>query len=119
VAAETASKEQEEETVAAVYDRRPDDDGGHKTPLQGDDSIPAGPTPEEEAALLTTDRSSEQFYGLLPQIEQGDAEPVAASLPPMEDLVKRIPVPTRALIEELFRARFITVKRVPTSALKN
>lgn len=40
------------------------------------------------------------------------------SLPPMEDLVKRIPMPTRDLMEELFRAKFITVKRIPQTALK-
>jgi hypothetical protein len=39
-------------------------------------------------------------------------------LPPMEDLVKRIPMPTRDLLEELFRAKFVTVKRLPQSALK-
>ena len=39
-------------------------------------------------------------------------------LPPMEDLVKRIPMPARDLMEELFRARFVTVKRIPQSALK-
>ena len=39
-------------------------------------------------------------------------------LPPMEDLVKRIPMPTRDLLEELFRAKFVTVKRLPRSALK-
>jgi len=46
-----------------------------------------------------------------PPVERGD-------LPPMEDLVKRIPMPTRDLMEELFRAKFITVKRIPQSALK-
>ncbi|MBI2516754.1 MAG: hypothetical protein HYV95_07535 [Opitutae bacterium] len=44
--------------------------------------------------------------------EQGD-------LPPLDDLVQRIPAATRELIDELFRAKFITVKRVPKSALKN
>lgn len=39
-------------------------------------------------------------------------------LPPMDDLVKRIPMQTRDLMEELFRAKFVTVKRVPKSALK-
>jgi hypothetical protein len=42
-----------------------------------------------------------------------------AELPPMEDLVKRIPMPARDLMEELFRAKFITVKRIPSSALKS
>ena len=40
-------------------------------------------------------------------------------LPPMEDLVKRIPAPARAAVEELFRARFVTVKRIPADALKS
>lgn len=39
------------------------------------------------------------------------------SLPPMEDLVSRIPSSARDLMEELFRARFVTVKRIPESAL--
>ena len=47
-----------------------------------DHSIPVGPTPEEEAALLTPDRTSEQFYGQPPLMEQGDAEPATAPLPP-------------------------------------
>ena len=112
--------ELEEETVAAVYDRRPGEDGGHRPPLQSTvDSIPVGPKPEEEAALLTPDRTSEQFYGQKPPAENIDVEPVAASLPPLEDLVKRIPAPTLELLEELFRAQFVTVKRVPRSALKS
>jgi len=37
----------------------------------------------------------------------------------MEDLVQRIPVAARDLMEDLFRARFVTVKRIPKSALKN
>jgi hypothetical protein len=39
-------------------------------------------------------------------------------LPPMDDLVQRIPGPVREALEELFRARFIGVKRIPQSALK-
>ena len=40
-------------------------------------------------------------------------------LPPLDDLVQRIPAPTRALIDELFRAKFVTVKRLPRSAFKS
>ncbi len=39
-------------------------------------------------------------------------------LPPMDDLIKRIPAPVRAVLEELFRPHFVTVKRIPQSALK-
>ncbi len=54
-----------------------------------------------------------------PALEHAEAPPEEkGDLPPMEDLVKRIPAPARELMEELFRARFVTVKRVPESALK-
>ena len=83
-----------------------------------DDPAPAGPSVDEEAAMLTVDRNSEEFYGQAPQAETLPAEPGEVSLPPMEDLVKRIPAPTLELLE-LFRAQFVTVKRVPRSALKS
>jgi len=69
--------------------------------------------------LLTQDRTSEQFYGQPPKPENIEPEAGESSLPPMEDLVKRIPAPARELMEELFRARFVTVKRVPKTALKS
>lgn len=67
------------------------------------------------------------------QREQGFSAPVAPSrtlaadsepddqkpLPPLDDLVQRIPAETRQLMDELFRANFVTVKRVPKSALKD
>jgi len=52
---------------------------------------------------------------VLPPFENAEEK---GDLPPMEDLVKRIPAAARELLEELFRARFVTVKRVPKSALK-
>ena len=84
-----------------------------------DDSVPIGPSAEEEAAFLSQDRTSEQFYGQAPKAENLEPATGETSLPPMEDLVKRIPAPARELMEELFRARFVTVKRVPQSALKS
>ena len=77
---------------------------------------PVGPSSEEEAAFLAEEREN----GYAPPAA---TQPVAdveksGSLPPLEDLVKRIPMPTRDLMEELFRAKFVTVKRVPKSALK-
>ena len=69
--------------------------------------------------MLSADRGSEEFYGEPPKAENLEPESDAPSLPPMEDLVKRIPIPARELLEELFRARFVTVKRVPKAALKS
>lgn len=84
-----------------------------------DDGAPVGPADGEEAAFIAEQR------------EQGFAAPAAtpaaaavepddkSPLPPLDDLVNRIPAATRELMDELFRAKFITVKRVPRSALKN
>lgn len=47
-----------------------------------------------------------------PKAYSAEPEPGDAPLPPMEDLVKRIPAPARAALEDLFRARFVTVKRI-------
>ena len=61
----------------------------------------------------------DQAFSPPPSALRVDSAPEStAALPPMEDLVKRIPMPTRDLMEELFRAKFITVKRIPQSALK-
>jgi len=77
---------------------------------------PAGPASEEEAAFLAQERELGIVTPALTHFESPPED--KGSLPPMEDLVKRIPMPARDLLEELFRAKFITVKRIPQSALK-
>ena len=77
---------------------------------------PAGPSSEEEAAFLAQERELGIVTPALTHVESLPED--KASLPPMEDLVNRIPMPARDLLEELFRAKFITVKRIPQSALK-
>lgn len=48
------------------------------------------------------------------EAEPADPKP----LPALNDLVGRIPAEVRETLEDLFRARFVTVKRVPAKALK-
>lgn len=65
--------------------------------------------------------AQEREMGIItPQLTHEERAPVEESgdLPPMDDLVKRIPAPAREALEELFRPRFVTVKRIPQSALK-
>ena len=45
-------------------------------------------------------------------------EIVNAPLPSMDELVKRIPTDVRETLDELFRVKFVGVKRVPPSLLK-
>ena len=79
-----------------------------------------GPSPEEEAALLAEEQAGEPAPAL-----PGGSKPAALGtesgppLPPLDELVARIPAPTRELLDELFRARFLTVRRIPVSALKH
>jgi hypothetical protein len=47
-------------------------------------------------------------------VEQADTTP----LPKLDELVNRIPPETRALMDELFRAKFVAVRRVPKESLK-
>jgi hypothetical protein len=52
-------------------------------------------------------------------VKAQEAEAVESGpLPPLDELVKRIPPEVREVLDELFRAKFVTVKRVPERALK-
>ncbi|HYC70899.1 MAG TPA: hypothetical protein VEB66_06815 [Opitutaceae bacterium] len=88
-------------------------------PPAAEEGAPVGPSEGEEAAFLAEQRTV-KGTGPVAATRAGAAseEEPATSLPPLEDLVNRIPAPTRALLDELFRAKFVTVKRVPKSALK-
>lgn len=79
---------------------------------------PVGPSSEEESAFLAQDETGESASRLTPHALSPEEKDLP-DLPPLEDLVKRIPAPTRELMEELFRARFVTVKRIPKAALKS
>jgi hypothetical protein len=85
-----------------------------------DEGAPVGPSENEESAFLAEQRSAPAPEA--PAAVRGsptDEENSGPALPPLDSLVQRIPSATREVMEELFRARFVTVKRVPTSALKN
>ena len=78
---------------------------------------PAGPSPEEEADFLSDQRNAEATEAP-PSVAASPAAGEPDGLPPLEDLVQRIPAPVRQQLDELFRAKFVTVKRIPGPALK-
>ena len=82
------------------------------------DDAPAGPSPEEEAAFLAEERMTTPVMST-PPTAAAEHEDVSGPLPSLDELVNRIPGPTRELLEELFRSRFLSVKRMPRSALKD
>ncbi|MEN9633550.1 MAG: hypothetical protein RL077_1954 [Verrucomicrobiota bacterium] len=81
-----------------------------------------GPYPDEagESAFPADARSRGELVAgakvgsLVPEAEEAESK----EMPPLAELVERIPVEVRAALEDLFRARFVVVKRIPKSALK-
>ena len=87
------------------------------------------PTGEEEGPATWQDEAAESEYRAeardrgevvappKPKEEAAD-DSDAKPLPSLDELVQRIPADVRETLEDLFRARFVTVKRVPKQALK-
>jgi len=84
-----------------------------------EDGAPVGPSADEEAAFLAENPAEAAAIRTARAAPAEAEKEPAGGLPPLEDLVKRIPMPARDLMEELFRARFVTVKRIPGAALKS
>lgn len=112
------------EAVAAVYDRRNDGGNGDSAEIDSGKSAP----PQEDTGVASFDESMESAF-LAEARERGEKVPVrkrdaaddateAGSLPALDELVQRIPAETRELLDDLFRAKFTTVRRVPAKALK-
>lgn len=87
------------------------------------------PLSEEEGAANWPDEAAESSF-LAEARNRGEAvappkpkeevadDSEAKPLPSLDELVQRIPAEVREALEDLFRARFVTVKRVPKRALK-
>lgn len=85
------------------------------------ESINVWPDETAESAFLAESRGN----GIMPvstapepAAPQKDKEEVTKKLPGLDELVKRIPEETRELLDELFRAKFTTVRRVKPTDLK-
>ncbi len=100
-----------ERRLAAALDSRKFRESGAE-----DEAAPAWPSESEEAAFLaeTGAPDKEAVPTAAPRAEI-NAQP---DLPPLDDLVGRIPAEVRATLDELFRARFIGVKRASEKDLE-
>ena len=80
------------------------------------DSTNVWPDEAAEAAFLGETQGSQTPAAIpVAQVEDKAAD---TPLPKLDDLVKRIPMETRELLDELFRAKFTTVRRVKATDLK-
>jgi hypothetical protein len=84
------------------------------------------PDESAEAAFLSERRSGDEAGASeMGRILGTSPDPAGAPveekeiLPPLDDLVARIPAEVRAVIDELFRAKFVAVRRMPKEALKS
>ena len=80
---------------------------------------PIGPTEAEESAYLAEQTAAAPSGATASEgKDAAEVDEAPAKLPAIEDLVQRIPAETREALDELFRARFVRVQRVPRKALK-
>jgi len=76
------------------------------------------PDDSAESSFLADLRERAEPPSTTPDAEVIAEDSDAKALPPLDDLVQRIPAAVREVLDELFRARFVTVKRVPKKSLK-
>ena len=84
---------------------------------------------DEEASVSWPDETAESSFrsearergepmaGIKSRDEADETD--AKALPALNELVERIPREVRDALEDLFRARFTTVRRIPRRALKD
>jgi hypothetical protein len=81
------------------------------------DSTNVWPDAAAEEIFLT--ESGKQNVGGVPaRAVDAMEETEGQNLPPLDELVKRIPANVREALDDLFRVKYTTVRRVPKKALK-
>lgn len=82
-------------------------------------SAPTWPDEAAESAMVSELRDRGEFTPVASsRAAEINEEAETTALPPLNQLVEKIPTEVRETLEDLFRARFVTVKRVPKKALK-
>ena len=85
--------------------------------LETEGPVNAWPDESAESAMLTELRSRGEMA--TPAATEAVEETETAALPPLDQLVKRIPPEVREALDDLFRVKFVRVVRVPAKALKS
>lgn len=84
-----------------------------------DDGAPSGFDEAAESAFLAEARARGETVAPAPKKEDAPDETESKPLPSLNELVERIPPEVRETLDDLFRARFVTVKRIPKRAFKS
>jgi len=88
------------------------------SPAAGENGANVWPDESAEAAFFAEQKEQGVPVVVAPPAEAAEELDAGAPLPALDELVKRIPPAAREAMDELFRAKFTTVKRVPAKALK-
>jgi hypothetical protein len=75
------------------------------------------PDDSAEGAFLGEARERGEHVVAVAAVEAVE-ETETKSLPPLDAMVKRLSPDVREMLDDLFRAKFVTVRRVPKKALK-
>lgn len=88
---------------------------------QPTESAANGSWPDEsaETAFLAEARDRGETVAPAKAREEIPDETDPKALPPLDELVQRIPVEVRDVLDDLFRAKFTKVRRIPAKALKS
>jgi hypothetical protein len=88
--------------------------------FSADDNAPPPNWPDDaaESAFRAEARDRGEPVRMARETEDAADQPETDALPKLDELVARIPTGVREALEDLFRARFVAVKRVPKKALK-
>ena len=99
-------------------------------PEEAVEAVPVDTAPEAAATAASWPDETVESAFRAEALDRGEAVtlarvPVEANeetgttpLPALDELVKRIPPHVRETLDDLFRARFVTVRRVPERVLK-
>ncbi|HEY0945251.1 MAG TPA: hypothetical protein VGD81_08275 [Opitutaceae bacterium] len=84
-----------------------------------DDYGPPLPSEAEEAAMISEMRERGEPVKPVAPPDDAEAETDAkAKLPPLDSLVKQVPPDVIETLDELFRAKWVGVRKVPKAVLK-
>jgi hypothetical protein len=108
------------ETVAPTAATAPERGAEGAAPSEGVDGGegPNWPDASAEAAFLAEAKDRGETVAPAKAKAEIADETDAKALPALDALVQRIPAEVRDTLEDLFRAKFVRVQRVPKKALK-
>ena len=92
------------------------DDASEAVTAATEGPINAWPDESAESTMLSELRSRGELA--TPAATEAVEETDTKNLPSLDELVKRIPPEVREAVDDLFRAKFVRVTRVPKKALK-